>query len=421
MAVRLNNSGICNFITDTELERIEPQVSLAAKMLDEEMGSKSWHNLPQEFDSNELEAILQAAEEIKNRADVFIVIGIGGSSLGAKAAIEWLRSIFYNEKSQLKIYFAGNNLSASYLSNVIACCEDKEVYINIVSKSGETLEPMLAFGIFRNLLEQKYGKIEASKRIFVTTDEEKGTLLRMAKDNGYRRFVIPEDIGGRYSVLTAVGLLPMAVAGIDIRQVMNGARNACLYLSDKKFPENESLIYAAYRNCLNRKGKRIEVLIGLEPDFHSFAEWFKQLFAESEGKDGKGIFPTAGIYSTDLHALGQFIQDSGSLIFETVIDVLNSNVDMCAESECIHNFGLAHSSLSQINKKVLEGALKAHVDAAVPSIVLRIPQVNEFEYGYLIYFFEKACAISALVLGVNPFNEPGVLAYKLKTAKLLQE
>jgi glucose-6-phosphate isomerase len=371
-----------------------------------------------------MKEILEAAAEVRAKADVFVVIGVGGSYLGAKAAIEWLKSSFYNETSIPKIYFAGNGSSPDYLNEIINLCKDKEkeVYVNVISKSGTTLEPAVAFRVFKKLLEQKYGVEGAAKRIFVTTDKEKGLLLKMAKENHYRRFVVPETIGGRYSVLTPVGLFPMAVSGIDVEKIIDGARDAFFHFSKGNFWENESMLYAAYRNCLNRKGKKIELFIGFDPDFRFFAEWLRQLFAESEGKDGKGIFPVAQIYSTDLHSVGHFVQESGNLMFETVLDVKKAKNDIFLTEEktdvdCL-NF-LAGKGLSFINRKIFEGAVQAHIEAGVPNIILEIPELCEYEYGYLTYFFEKACALSAFTLGVNPFNQPGVEAYKSKMFNLL--
>ncbi|MDR2817259.1 MAG: glucose-6-phosphate isomerase [Oscillospiraceae bacterium] len=422
MAVSLNRRGICDFVSDEELTKIEPQVSLVTKQLEKQLENTGWHNLPRDFDKDEMKEILEAAAEVRTKADVFVVIGVGGSYLGAKAAIEWLRSSFYNEKETPKIYFAGTGCSPSYLNEIVNLCKDKEVYINVISKSGTTLEPAIAFRVFKKLLEQRYGTEEAAKRIFVTTDKAKGLLLKMAKESHYRRFVVPEAVGGRYSVLTPVGLFPMAVAGIDIEKIIDGAKEAFFHLSKENFWENESMLYAAYRNCFNRKGKRIELLIGFDPDFRFFAEWFRQLFAESEGKDGKGVFPVAQIYSTDLHSIGQFVQESGSLMFETVLDVKDIQNDMflAEEKEDIDSLNfLAGKSLSFINRKIFEGAVQAHIEAGVPNIILEIPRLCEHEYGYLTYFFEKACALSALTLGVNPFDQPGVEAYKSKMFNLL--
>lgn len=427
MAVKLKADGIIDFVKESEIELAEPQVKLAMQLLkkaeQKEDNMVGWHTLPINFNSNDVDEILESAERIKRQADVFVVIGVGGSYLGARAAIELLKSQFYNYEHTPQIYFVGNNMSPSYLNHVLNMCKDKELCINVISKSGGTLEPALAFRAFKSLLETKYGKAEAKKRIFITTGAQKNSLLNLAEIEGYKTFKIPVNIGGRFSVLTPVGLLPMAVAGIDIQQIILGAKEAFEDLRSDNIAENDSMLYAAYRNCLYKKSRRIELFTSFEPDFEFFLKWCQQLFAESEGKSGNGIFPVPVIYSTDLHSIGQFVQESGQALFETFIDIENAEDEYIVEKELVDydslNF-LADKKMSFINKMAFLGTVSAHTKGGVPCIILNMPKKNEREYGYLIYFLEKACAISGYMLGVNPFDQPGVEEYKTRMFRLLK-
>ncbi len=428
MAVKLKTGGIIDFVKESEIELVEPQAKLAIKLLKEaeqkDNNMVGWHTLPINLNSNSVDEILESAECIRRLADIFIVIGVGGSYLGARAAIELLKSQFYNyEYHTPQIYFVGNNMSSRYLNHVLNICKDKEICVNVISKSGGTLEPTLAFGVFKNLLETKYGKAEAKKRIFVTTGAKKNDLLNLAETEGYKVFKIPANIGGRFSVLTPVGLLPMAVTDIDIWQVILGAKKAFKDLQSDDIVENHSMLYAAYRNCLYKKSKRIELFTSFEPDFEFFFKWCQQLFAESEGKSGNGIFPVPVIYSTDLHSIGQFVQESGQALFETFVDIESTEDEYVIKKELVAydnlNF-LTNKKMSCINKMALLGTVSAHTRGGVPCIVLNIPRRSEQEYGYLVYFLEKACAISGYMLGVNPFNQPGVEEYKTRMFGLLK-
>ena len=426
MAIKLNTNFLKNFVSEHEYEAMAPLISAAHKTLVDRNGLGNdflgWVNLPEDYDKEEFARIKAAAEKIKNKADVLVVIGIGGSYLGARAAIELLKSPFYNnlKKDTPDIYFLGNNISATYLNEVLSVCEGKDICVNVISKSGTTTEPALAFRVFKKLLEDKYGKEEAKERIFATTDKAKGTLKELSDEMGYETFVVPDDVGGRFSVLTAVGLLPIAVAGCDIDKLMEGARNGM-----KKYSEddgNDCYKYAAIRNILNRKGKKVEMLVSYDPAFQMMGEWFKQLFGESEGKDDKGIFPSSATFSTDLHSLGQFIQDGSKIIFETVVNIKEPKKDFFLEPDAENRDGLnflANQNMSVVNQKAYEGTLLAHTEGGVPNIVLDVDKIDEENVGELIYFFEKACAISGYVLGVNPFNQPGVESYKKNMFALL--
>ncbi|WP_337528727.1 glucose-6-phosphate isomerase, partial [Zhenhengia sp.] len=380
-----------------------------------------------DYDHEEFDRIKKAAEKIKADSDVLIVIGIGGSYLGARACIEALTHTFYNSlsKEQRKlpqVFFVGNNISGTYLRNLLDVCEGKEVSVNVISKSGTTTEPAIAFRVFKKYMEDKYGKEEAKKRIFATTDANRGALLTLAKEEGYETFVIPDDVGGRFSVLTAVGLLPIAVAGIDIEEMMQGAAEGRSEYSNADVKENACYQYAAVRNALLRKGKNVEILVNYEPCLQYFGEWWKQLYAESEGKDNKGIFPSSLNFSTDLHSLGQYVQDGQRMLFETVLNVQSPKLDVVLEEEPVDLDGLnylAGQTMDFVNKKAFEGTLLAHVDGGVPNLVLNIPELNAFTMGKLIYFFEKACGISGYLLGVNPFDQPGVEEYKKNMFALL--
>ena len=428
MAVKLNTKHLNGFVSDHELQAIAPQVSAAHRTLTEGTGLGSdflgWVNLPRDYDREEFARIKAAAKKIQSDTDVLVVIGIGGSYLGARAALELLKSPFYNnrKKDTPDIYFVGNNISADYLNTILGLCEGKRVSVNIISKSGTTTEPALAFRVFRELLEQRYGKEEAKGRIYATTDKARGTLKELSGREGYETFVIADDVGGRYSVLTAVGLLPMAVAGIDIDAVMAGAREAMDALAADDLEKNDCYRYAALRNILYRKGKKIELMVSYEPAFTLMNEWYKQLFGESEGKDGKGLFPASVVFSTDLHSMGQFIQEGSRLMFETVVSIGRPQRDFFVKDDPENLDGLnflSNQNMSVVNEKAMQGTILAHTGGGVPNMVLEIPEMNEHEFGYLVYFFEKACGISGYLLGVNPFDQPGVESYKKNMFALL--
>ena len=382
-----------------------------------------WLTLPTDYDKEEFARIQAAAKKIQSNSDILIVIGIGGSYLGARAAIEFLQSTFYNNKKKdtPDIYYVGNNINPSYLQEVLAICEGKDISVNVISKSGTTTEPALAFRVFKKLVEEKYGKEGAKDRIFATTDKAKGTLKNLSDTEGYETFVVPDDVGGRYSVLTAVGLLPIAVAGCDIQALMDGAAQAQKdYMAD--FENNDCYKYAALRNILYRKGKSVEMLVSYDPNFVMMSEWYKQLFGESEGKDNKGIYPAAGVFSTDLHSMGQYIQEGSRILFETVVDIKKPKQDFFLEPDAENLDGLnflTNQNMSVVNRKALEGVILAHTEGGVPNMILELDDTSEKSLGYLIYFFEKACAISGYLLGVNPFNQPGVESYKKNMFALL--
>lgn len=384
-------------------------------------------DLPNQITDEEIDKIKKCSDRIKKQSDVFIVIGIGGSYLGARAIIDMFSNTFSNmqslsDRKHPEIIFAGNNLSGKYLRDLVEYIKDKDVSINVISKSGKTLEPAIAFRVLRLFLEEKYGVSGAAERIYVTTDKEDGILNKIAQDNEYETFVIPKDVGGRYSVLTPVGLLPMAVANIDFEEILDGATFAEYVYNEKSIEKNECYKYAAYRNILNKKGKDIEIMAAYEPSFTMFTEWFKQLFGESEGKNSKGIFPAGVSLTTDLHSMGQMIQDGKRNIFETVINVSRNKSFITLPNISNDEDGLnylAGKEIDYINKQAFLGTLEAHVQGAVPCIVINLEEVTEYNVGQLIYFFEKACGISAYVLGVNPFDQPGVEAYKNNMMKLL--
>ncbi len=428
MAVKFIDKYTKDFVREHEMDAIKSQVLAAHKTVHEKSGLGNdflgWLDLPQNYDKAEFEAIKKAAEKIRKNTEVFIVIGIGGSYLGARAAIEFIRSPMYNnlKKDTPDIYFAGNSISADYLNELLSICEGRDVSINVISKSGTTTEPAIAFRVFKKLLEDKYGKEGARERIFCTTDKARGTLKELSNREGYETFVVPDDVGGRYSVLTAVGLLPMAVAGIDLDAVMKGAQDAMKAFDNEDFDTNDCYRYAAMRNILYRKGKTTEIMVSYEPRFAMMNEWYKQLYGESEGKDNKGIFPASVVFSTDLHSMGQFIQDGTRNLFETVVNIKapNKDFEIKAESENFDGLNfLAGKTVSEVNTKAFEGTILAHNEGGVPNIVLEIPKADEYEFGYLVYFFEKACAISGYILGINPFNQPGVEAYKKNMFALL--
>ncbi len=428
MAMRLNTRHLKGFVSEHELAAIEPQVHAAHKLLTEKSGLGNdflgWTDLPTAYDKEEFARIKAAAKKIQADSDVLIVIGIGGSYLGARAAIELLKSPFYNnmKKDTPEIYFAGNNISADYLNTIISLCEGKRVSVNIISKSGTTTEPALAFRVFREMLEKRYGKEGAKERIFATTDKARGTLKELSDREGYETFVIADDVGGRYSVLTAVGLLPMAVAGVDIDAVMGGAQKALEELSVDDLEKNDCYKYAALRNILYRKGKSVELLVSYEPSFAMMNEWFKQLYGESEGKDNKGLFPASVIFSTDLHSMGQFIQEGSRTMFETVVSIGKPQLDFFVKDDPENLDGLnflSNQNMSVVNQKAMQGTILAHTQGGVPNMVLEVPMINEHEFGYMVYFFERACAISGYLLGVNPFDQPGVESYKKNMFALL--
>ncbi len=428
MAIKLNDHYLSSFLKPHEYERIAPEIRMADKMLREKTGAGKdflgWVNLPDNYDREEFARIKAAAARIRKTADVLVVIGIGGSYLGARAVIEYLKSPNYNlvRKDTPAIYFAGNSISADALAEVIALCEGKEVCVNVISKSGTTTEPAVAFRVFRSLLEQKYGKEGARERIFVTTDRARGTLKQFSTDAGYETFVVPDDVGGRFSVLTAVGLLPIAVAGIDIDQLMAGAAAASHAYTDPDLNNNDCYKYAAIRNLLLRRGKGIEILASYEPFSAMFNEWWKQLYGESEGKDGKGIYPASVIFSADLHSLGQFVQDGSRTMFETVIDIADTGVafEIPEDPDNIDGLNfLSGMQLDQVKKMAMQGTVLAHVDGGVPNILIEVSERSEFALGELLYFFELACAISGYVLSVNPFDQPGVESYKKNMFALL--
>ncbi len=426
MALKLVTKYADKFINSHELDAVRAQISAAHNTLVSKSGLGNdflgWVDLPVDYDKEEFERIKAAAKKIQEKADILIVIGIGGSYLGARAAIELLRSPYYNnlKKDTPDIYFVGNNISPTYLNEILSICQGKDLCVNVISKSGTTTEPALAFRIFKKLMEDKYGKEEAKTRIFATTDKAKGTLKELSDAEGYETFVIADDIGGRYSVLTAVGLLPIAVAGCDIDKIMQGAQAAREAYS--KDDMNDCYKYAALRNILYRKGKSVEMLVSYDPAFSMMAEWFKQLFGESEGKDNKGIYPSSATFSTDLHSLGQFIQDGSRIMFETVVDIKNPKQDLFLEDDKDNLDGLnflTGQNMSVVNRKAMEGTILAHTEGGVPNLVIEVERLDEHNFGELVYFFERACAISGYMLGVNPFNQPGVESYKKNMFALL--
>ena len=395
-----------NFFNEDELKQIKPYVELANEVLTSKTGAGNdflgWVDLPETYDKDEFARIKKAAEKIKNDSEVLVVIGIGGSYLGAKAAIEFLSHSFYNnlpkdKRKTPEIYFAGTNMSGVYLQHLIDVVGDRDFSVNVISKSGTTTEPAIAFRVFKKMLEEKYGKEEAAKRIYATTDKAKGALKTLATAEGYETFVVPDNVGGRFSVLTAVGLLPIAAAGIDIDDLMAGAKDAMNDFANKNMDENQALQYAAVRNILHRKGKDLELMVNYEPRVHYLAEWWKQLFGESEGKEGKGLYPTSADFSADLHSLGQYIQQGQRLFFETVVSIGKPEVEFVIESDKENLDGLnfiAGKTLDYVNKKATDGVILAHVDGNVPNLGINIPEVTPYHLGYTFYFFEKACGVS---------------------------
>ena len=428
MALKLNLNYVGKYADKEKFDSMRSEVSAAHKMLTEGTGLGSdflgWLDLPVNYGKDEFRRIKESAEKIKKDSEVLVVLGIGGSYLGARAVIEFIKSNNYNllKKDTPDIYFGGNTISSSAVAELMQLIDGRDFSINVISKSGTTTEPAIAFRIFKEILEKKYGKEEAAKRIYVTTDRQKGALKALADAEEYETFVVPDDVGGRYSVLTAVGLLPIAVAGIDIDALMQGAADAREAYASDDLDNNDCYRYAAVRNMLYRDGKAIEMLAAYEPSMTLWCEWFKQLFGESEGKDGKGLFPASAIFSTDLHSLGQYIQQGERCLFETVLWVKEPKTDVEIGFEEANGDGLnfvAGKTVHYVNRKAFEGTVLAHTDGDVPNIILELDKQDEYNLGYMIYFFEKACGLSGYLLGVNPFDQPGVESYKKNMFALL--
>ena len=428
MSIKLVDKFLRGFVSENEVKNMQPTADAAFNLLKNKCGPGSdflgWVDLPVNYDKEEFKRIKIAAEKIKKSCDILVVIGIGGSYLGARAAIEFIRSPLYNDlvKDTPKIYFAGNNISTTALNELISICDGKDVCVNVISKSGTTTEPAVAFRVFKSMLVNKYGEEGARDRIFVTTDKCRGTLKQFSDAAGYETFVVPDDVGGRYSVLTAVGLLPIAVAGIDIDAMMSGAAEARSAYSSADIYKNDAIKYAVIRNALARKGKNTEILVGYEPYMLMLNEWWKQLYGESEGKDNKGILPASVVFSTDLHSLGQYIQDGQRNLFETVINIQDPGSEFIIPDDPANVDGLNFISgkkLDYVNKTAMLATLIAHNDGGVPNILIEVENRSAFSFGYLVYFFELACAISGYMLGVNPFDQPGVEAYKKNMFALL--
>lgn len=428
MTLKLNDKYLQSFISDADISSIEPEVKAAHDLLASRTGAGNdflgWLDLPVNYDRDEAARIVKAAEKIQKTCDIFVVIGIGGSYLGARAAIEFCTSSSYNDlcKDTPKIYFVGNDISASHMAELLQICEGKDICVNVISKSGTTTEPAIAFRIFRDLLIQKYGKEGAKERIFATTDRAKGTLKALSDAEGYETFVVPDDVGGRFSVLTPVGLLPIAVAGIDIYAMMEGAAAAREAYAECDLANNDCYKYAALRNILARQGKSVEFFVSYEASLTMTAEWWKQLYGESEGKEGKGILPSSVSFTTDLHSMGQFLQQGSRIMFETVIDLKNASNSVEIPFEATNSDGLnfiAGKDMHYVNRKAFEGTVLAHTDGGTPAIVLELERRGAAQFGHLVYFFEKAVAISGYMLGINPFDQPGVEEYKKNMFALL--
>lgn len=429
--VTFDYSKAASFVRAEELENMKSAVMCAKDVLVNRTGAGNdflgWIDLPVDYDKEEFERIKKAAEKIQNDSDVLLVVGIGGSYLGARAAIEFLNHSFYNvlpkgKRKTPEIYFVGNSISSKYIKDLQDVLEGKDFSVNIISKSGTTTEPAIAFRVFKKMLIDKYGKEEAGRRIYATTDRAKGALKNLANEEGYESFVVPDDVGGRFSVLTAVGLLPIAVSGADIDKLMEGAASGRKKALEAPYEENGALLYAAIRNILHRKGKQVEIVANYEPSLHYVSEWWKQLYGESEGKDQRGIFPAAVDLTTDLHSMGQFIQDGSRIMFETVLNVEESPAEVLLDREEVDTDGmnyLAGKSVDFVNKSAMNGTILAHTDGNVPNLLVNIPEQNEFCLGELFYFFEFACGVSGYLLGVNPFNQPGVESYKKNMFALL--
>ena len=429
--VTFDYSKAAPFIKDHEVESMKKLALDAKELLVSKTGAGNdflgWIDLPVDYDKEEFARIKKAAQKIQNDSEVLLVIGIGGSYLGARAAIEFLRHSFYNTVSKEirktpEIYFVGNSISSTYIKHLMDVIGDRDFSINMISKSGTTTEPAIAFRVFKEMMEKKYGKAVAAKRIYATTDKARGSLKNLATEEGYESFVVPDDVGGRFSVLTAVGLLPIAVSGADIDKLMEGAQAGRKAALENAFEDNDAVKYAALRNILLRKGKQIEILANYEPSVHYVSEWWKQLYGESEGKDQKGIFPASVDLTTDLHSMGQFIQDGSRNLFETVINIETSREEIILQEEPVDLDGLnylAGKSVDFVNKSAMNGTILAHTDGQVPNFVINVPEVNEYYLGQLFYFFEFACGVSGYLLGVNPFNQPGVESYKKNMFALL--
>ncbi|MFV0465885.1 MAG: glucose-6-phosphate isomerase [Lachnospiraceae bacterium] len=429
--IKFDYKKAAQFVRAEELEFMEQQVGTAKEQLVAKTGAGNdflgWVDLPVNYDKEEFARIQAAAKKIQSDSEVLIVIGIGGSYLGARAAIEFLRHGFYNnicaeQRKAPEIYYAGNSISGTYLKGLLDVVGDRDFSINIISKSGTTTEPAIAFRVFKKKMEEKYGKREAAKRIYATTDKSRGALKNLATEEGYESFVVPDDVGGRFSVLTAVGLLPIAVSGADIAELMEGAAEGRRLALETEYKENDALLYAAVRNILLRKGKSVEVLANYEPSLHYISEWWKQLYGESEGKDQKGLFPAAVDLTTDLHSMGQFIQDGTRIMFETVLNVEETEADILLEEEPVDLDGLNYLSgkgMDFVNKNAMNGTILAHTDGNVPNLMVTVPTQDEKSLGQLFYFFEFACGISGYLLGVNPFDQPGVESYKKNMFALL--
>ena len=429
--VTFDYSKAAPFIKEHEVESMKKLALDAKELLVSKKGAGNdflgWIDLPVDYDKEEFDRIKKAAAKIQSDSEVLLVIGIGGSYLGARAAIEFLRHSFYNVVSKEvrkapEIYFVGNSISSTYIRHLMDVIGDRDFSINMISKSGTTTEPAIAFRVFKEMMEKKYGKEEAAKRIYATTDKARGSLKNLATEEGYESFVVPDDVGGRFSVLTAVGLLPIAVSGADIGKLMEGAQAGRKAALEAPFEENDAVKYAALRNILLRKGKGIEILANYEPSVHFVSEWWKQLYGESEGKDQKGIFPASVDLTTDLHSMGQFIQDGSRNMFETVINIQTSREEIILKEEPVDLDGLnyqAGKSVDFVNKSAMNGTILAHTDGQVPNFMVHVPEINEYYLGQLFYFFEFACGVSGYLLGVNPFNQPGVESYKKNMFALL--
>lgn len=429
--VTFDYSRTAGVVRESEMESMKAIAESARELLLSRKGAGNdflgWIDLPVDYDKEEFARILKAAEKIQKDSEVLLVIGIGGSYLGARAAIEFLRHNFYNSVSKEirktpEIYFVGNSISSTYMSHLMDVIGDRDFSVNVISKSGTTTEPAIAFRIFKEMLENKYGKAEAAKRIYATTDKARGALKTLATEEGYETFVVPDDVGGRFSVLTAVGLLPIAVSGADILKLMEGAASGRKQALENDFEHNDAMQYAAIRNILHRKGKMIEILANYEPSLHYVSEWWKQLYGESEGKDQKGIYPASVDLTTDLHSMGQFIQDGSRIMFETVLNVEEPQCQLTIKEEASDLDGLnylAGKTVDFVNKSAMNGTVLAHTDGSVPNLMVTIPKQDEFSLGELFYFFEFACGVSGYILGVNPFNQPGVESYKKNMFALL--
>lgn len=424
-------SKVLSFVTEQEIKNFKDTTLNARNTLVNKTGIGNdylgWLDLPVDYDKEEFSRIKEAAKKISKDSDILLVVGIGGSYLGARAAIEFLSHSFYNNLSKEdrkapQIFFCGNSISTKYIADLKDLLKGKDFSVNIISKSGTTTEPAIAFRVFKEMLIEKYGKEEANKRIYATTDKARGALKNLANEEGYESFVVPDDVGGRYSVLTAVGLLPIAVAGIDIDELMKGAARAREIVLNTEYEKNPSLLYAAIRNILNRKGKDVEIVANYEPSLHYVSEWWKQLFGESEGKDYRGIYPASVDLTTDLHSMGQFIQDGKRIMFETVLSVEESPVEILLNKEDVDTDGmnyLAGKSIDFVNKSAMNGTILAHTDGMVPNLLVRIPDVSPYSLGQLFYFFEFACGVSGYISGINPFDQPGVESYKSNMFALL--